>query len=414
MYLYFNVLSSSLNYDLFSDILENHKYEDDDECSSGSQYEPSDTEDSASSDDENHESGKMDKSRTTDKSNTPRDILLILNASFNVPGNSACDDSNMKAQPSRGAKGDKKLNYCLYCQKPYTKIVRHLESVHRDEEAVKKIKSLAVNSDERKYEISLLRKKGNHYFNVKAEINNGELIPTRRPRTDAKATGSNFATCPNCLGTYTKNNIRHHYTKCKGDVHTAKGVLTEARRVVGRIHSCASKVMREEVLPRMLEDNIVRLIRYDFLIIKFGNKLCREYRRKYHHKMIRSKLRLMGRFLQTLQLILPEITDFASRYNGNYFDIIVEAIDIVAELDHKNGTYRKPSVAGELGTNIKKMGKLLDTEYSKSQERDKEELVQNFLKIYDQEFTGSVGKTGGIISHEKQAKSSETSTNKRY
>ncbi|KAK0071924.1 hypothetical protein PV326_000658, partial [Microctonus aethiopoides] len=370
-------------------ILENHECEDDDKYSSGSQYEPSDTEDSESSDDENHESGKMDKSRTTNNSYILRDISLILNASFNVPGSSACDDSNMKAQLSRGAKGDKKLNYCLYCQKPYTKITRHLESVHRDEEAVKKIKALAVNSDERKYEISLFRKKSNHYFNVKVEINNGELILTRRPRTDAQATGNNFTTCPICLGTYTKNNIRHHYTKCKRDVHTARGVLTKARHVVRRIHSCASKVMREEVLPRMLKDNIVRLIRYDFLIIKFGNKLCREHRKKCHHKMIRAKLRLMGRFVQTLQTILPEITDFVSTYNGNYFDKILEAIDIVAELDHKNGTYGKASVAGELGTNIKKIGKLLDTEYSKSQERDKEELVQNFLKIYDQEFTGS-------------------------
>ncbi|KAK0070766.1 hypothetical protein PV325_014107, partial [Microctonus aethiopoides] len=109
-------------------ILENHECEDDDKYSSGSQYEPSDTEDSESSDDENHESGKMDKSRTTNNSYILRDISLILNASFNVPGSSACDDSNMKAQLSRGAKGDKKLNYCLYCQKPYTKITRHLES----------------------------------------------------------------------------------------------------------------------------------------------------------------------------------------------------------------------------------------------------------------------------------------------
>lgn len=102
-----------------------------------------------------------------------------MNAPFNVPGNSACDDKNLKAD----LKGGQKKSFCIYCHKIYSKLPRHLYDKHRSEEDVAKILSYPQGSDARKQEISSLRKKGNFLHNVTEEYNNGVIIPVRRPRT---------------------------------------------------------------------------------------------------------------------------------------------------------------------------------------------------------------------------------------
>lgn len=61
------------------------------------------------------------------------DVSLILNASFNVPGNSACHDAILKADLSKGPKDDDKPSYCLYCGKFQTKLPRHLALKHLKE-----------------------------------------------------------------------------------------------------------------------------------------------------------------------------------------------------------------------------------------------------------------------------------------
>lgn len=48
-----------------------------------------------------------------------------------------CKDDELFVELSRGPKGDKKSNFCFYCNTMQTKIARHLELKHRNEEEVK-------------------------------------------------------------------------------------------------------------------------------------------------------------------------------------------------------------------------------------------------------------------------------------
>lgn len=317
---------------------------------------------------------------------------LILNFSFNIPGNSACDDNQMCAELSKGAKGEQKKNYCLFCKQPQSKIARHLENKHQNEESVMAFCTLKKGSLERKNAIAVLRKKGNFLFNVKQDLNNGILVPTRRPRTEEKRSGKCFTACPNCKGFYTKNNIRHHYAACTGKVGS-KGVLSKARCTIGRIHEQASKVMRHEIIPVMREDEIVRLIRYDFLIIKYGNQLCMNYRKKYLHKMIRAKLRLLGRFLKKLKEIESSIIDFASLFDPKHYDKVVDAINAVVGLNEETGMYESASNAAELTKSIKRIGRLLVTECIKSHDSEKQQNTENFLKLCETGFPCTINRT---------------------
>ncbi|EFN87497.1 hypothetical protein EAI_11311, partial [Harpegnathos saltator] len=191
-----------------------------------------------------------------------------------------------------------KKNFCFFCHKAQTKIVRHLENIHKDEEEVKRFKYLPKGNAERKIFISSLRKKGNFLHNVDSRFNNGNLITCRRPQKRIKRDAKDYTACAKCKGFYAKNSIRHHFRNCDlKQGQSLKSTLALGRKIIGRIHQNACQQLRDNILPVMREDNIVRLIRYDSLIINYGNKMCKKYTLQHQHDMIRAHLRLLGRYL---------------------------------------------------------------------------------------------------------------------
>ncbi|XP_056336173.1 inactive histone-lysine N-methyltransferase 2E-like [Danio aesculapii] len=77
----------------------------------------------------------------------------------------------------------KKKQYCVYCQKPFSKIARHLEFVHHNELEVAKAFSFDKKSKERRARLHLLKSRGNFAHNAavsKAGI--GEMVACRRPQ----------------------------------------------------------------------------------------------------------------------------------------------------------------------------------------------------------------------------------------
>lgn len=58
----------------------------------------------------------------------------ILNELMNTSG---CDNLYMYVEKSCGKNGDKKCNYCYFCQTKQRKIARHLQNRHKDIEVRK-------------------------------------------------------------------------------------------------------------------------------------------------------------------------------------------------------------------------------------------------------------------------------------
>ncbi|CAD6208865.1 GSCOCG00010690001-RA-CDS, partial [Cotesia congregata] len=77
--------------------------------------------------------------------------------------------------------------------------------------------------------------------------------------------------------------------------------------------------MRHKILPYMKLTEHVKLIRYDLLIILFGNEECTKYRKRNLAQMIRAKLSLIARFLLFIKKIEVSITDFASIYDPKHY-----------------------------------------------------------------------------------------------
>lgn len=172
-----------------------------------------------------------------------------------------------------------------------------------------------------------------------------------------------------------------------------RSVKILGRKVQGRIHDCANSILRNIVFPVLREDDIIRLIRYDELLITYGNKLCLKYKHQHQQDMIRSHLRLLRRFLQALRKINKNVTDFYSIYHPSIYDDCIKAVNQVAGFNASTKIYEAPSVASRIGTLLKQIGNLGIAECIKQNKFEKKMDIENFLKLLQEDFSVSVNKT---------------------
>lgn len=261
------------------------------------------------------------------------------------------------------------------CNTLQSKIARHLENEHSDKEQVKDFLRLPKGCTERLHKIACIRKEGNFIFNSNSDFNHGKMTTVRRPTQKTKQNGTNFVNCPHCNGYYTRNNVRHHIKQCSNNENnensnSSRTILQTARRIVGRYHSEASRKMRIEILPILRDDEVTKAIRYDRGIILYGNSMCKNQVHQHQHNYIRGHLRLLGLLLLTLRDRNSEIFSLADAYAPQFYKVVMDAINDVAELDYKTNTYKHPANATTLGTCLKKIGKILNVAYMIDKDRE--------------------------------------------
>lgn len=226
---------------------------------------------------------------------------------------------------------------------------------------------------------------------------------SRRPKIDKRAT--DYITCSYCLLTITKSNARKHILKCRkkhGEENHLKGqrvYYVMGKSIEARLHTTANDILRLVVFPVLQEDEIVRLIRYDWLIILYGNKLCIKYTPHYQHNMIRARLRLIGRFLAASQQIDSAIKELADLFYPKYIQTVIKAIGSVAKINYLKNTCETPAVALNLVTYLRQIAVILETEYVVKEDEQRQKSVSNFLKVYNTEISIAVNK----IASESQA-----------
>lgn len=118
--------------------------------------------------------------------------------------------------------------------------------------------------------------------------------------------------------------------------------------------------------------------------------------------MIRGHLRLVGRFLHELKRIEPEISDLAAAYQPKYFDQAIEAIQNVARFDPDDGEYGAPGSATKCVTIIKRIGRVLMSEYIKRDDREEQRITQNFMTLMESDIHGMINKTANRNQNERK------------
>lgn len=202
-----------------------------------------------------------------------------------------------------------------------------------------------------------------------------------------------FIPCARCKGFFSKNNIRHHFASCvQKKNYTQRNVKILGRTVACRIHYSANTPLRRLIFPVMREDSIIQIIRYDELLIAYDNKMCQKYRLPHQHDMIRARMRLLGRFLIALRDLDNKIIDFSSMYDPTKYEFCIKAVNQLSQLDEKTWTYKIPSIASSLGTLIKQGGQILRSMCIKKQDFHNQTVVENFLKLLEEDYPISVNK----------------------
>lgn len=218
------------------------------------------------------------------------------------------------------------------------------------------------------------------------------LIVPRRPNPSLNRNASHFLICPNCSSFHTITNLRNHFVRCTGGaIKGARNIKILARKVEGRMSSDASEQLRE-IIPVMKEDQIVKLIRYDWLLIAHGNILCMKYSYHFQQNMIRAKLRLAGRVLHALKTINTEVTDFASIYHPKRYKSLIEAIKIVGKYDSSTNEFGSPATSASAITAVKQIGRILKLEYMEKENAESVKRTKNFLFLMDSEFSSIINK----------------------
>ncbi|KAJ6648654.1 hypothetical protein Bhyg_03885, partial [Pseudolycoriella hygida] len=245
-------------------------------------------------------------------------------------------------------------------------------------------------SEERKKRLDALKKKGNYEFNTNIDINNGELIVSRRPNNKFNRKATDYSICHCCFGTYSKTSTRKHIcpkVMVKGD----RSSIALSRLVEGRIHKEASEGL-QRVMSVMKEDEISDLVKYDWLLILFGNDLVEQYDVLRQHDMIRYLLRLLARLLTHLKQIDPRVTDFASIYNPQLCNSVIDAIRLTANFDSEKRLFKAPTTATTVVTQVKKVGVLLRDECIANRDKQLKEQTEDFVSLFTSRTTIRINK----------------------
>uniref|UniRef100_A0A1Y1K940 Uncharacterized protein n=1 Tax=Photinus pyralis TaxID=7054 RepID=A0A1Y1K940_PHOPY len=149
---------------------------------------------------------------------------------------------------------------------------------------------LSKDDSKRQQLLKQVLDEGNFLYNSSNHI----VIPHHRSH-HKESTKENYIPCPFCKGFYSKRNLRNHLNlNCKSKPnhqHRIQNVQAASRATLPQIHPHASKVIREQIYPKLSNDEITRIVCNDAHIIEFVNLMAIKYSNSTHHQaMIRSIL----------------------------------------------------------------------------------------------------------------------------
>lgn len=134
--------------------------------------------------------------------------------------------------------------------------------------------------------------------------------------------------------------------------------MINAKRIEARIHPVANKMVREKLFPALREDDSIRAIKYDELVIVYANKMTEKCRNERYFEMIRQRIRLIGRFLKALKTTNETINSLSDVFDPVHCQESIRIVNTLAGADNENGHFITPTVASSLCTLLKYIGKI--------------------------------------------------------
>lgn len=179
-----------------------------------------------------------------------------------------------------------------------------------------------------------------------------EILVKRRSVTDKVGN----VTCTHCKGTYRREKLAVHLTRCKQFVRVGEENKLSAIKEHSE-NNIASKGVSEEfqkeILHGIQKDNIIDAALNDPLILQFASDFHASRRESKSNQYVVREMRHLGRLLIKIKEIKPEINCFKDALNPAYFEQVVEAALSHAGYIRESGQIKVPSIAYRLLQPIK-------------------------------------------------------------
>lgn len=243
---------------------------------------------------------------------------------------------------------------CPICFKDViTHFTRHLFRHHKNHKEVRMIKMLKPNSKARLALVASLRKQGNFILKTEKGITH--------PVKSSKKTDTEYFVCTYCLGLYTKHLLFKHVKICKNrpndNTKLNKNYLGTSQTYMAMINSKNSDFLKSsrikmEVFSIMRPDDISAIVKNDPLICLYGEVLLSKHKRQQIINVVSNKMREMGRLLKVLKR-MQELNGLFDALKPEMFEYLVSATRIISGYDIGSKTFKSPSLALHMGTNLK-------------------------------------------------------------
>ena len=177
--------------------------------------------------------------------------------------------------------GKRRERPCLYCGLQVKTLSRHLTRKHSDEELVKA--ALAMSPTCRKAALNQIKKDGIKKYNFDQM---GLAEPTLQTERASSKLRGHFTTdvvvCDNCSGFFSRRYFYKHKRSCENS--EASVVLPAGVPVNAYMKKDIDDNFKNEILARLLPDEVGRLCTSDETILAFGQHLFQKIKTKEDKK----------------------------------------------------------------------------------------------------------------------------------
>ncbi|XP_026093553.1 uncharacterized protein LOC113066103 isoform X3 [Carassius auratus] len=282
-----------------------------------------------------------------------------------------------------------KKNFCLYCEKPYAKITRHLIQKHSGEVEVAKALSCKQDSTKRNLFLTKIRNMGNYHHNSSVlSSGKGEIIPKRQATSVSTAT--DYLPCKFCFAMYIKTDLWKHHKRCKLQVKDKMPVKQKVQASCSLLLPMDSTISSglQKVIEDMTFDDITQVVKSDPLILSLGERMFLKNGEVGRHRAdIRNRMRELARLLLVARAIDKDVVALKDLINPVKFNTVLEAVKKMTGFDSSTNQFSVPSTALKLRRSFVKVSYILQGEALRQEDDALKGRAEHFSKLIELEWT---------------------------
>lgn len=285
-------------------------------------------------------------SRIVSKNGSSQHLQAFQESSSTSPSvRFPCECTLGRENHSNKARRIRRKHRCLYCDEDIGNFSRHLERHHTDEVAVQEFMSLDKKCKKRQKLIDKLRREGD--FCV------GDTVPVMIKRN---ATETNYIACKFCKGYYSKRSLRKHAKKCYFNPDPSKrfNAQIEGQTAMAGHFGPNDPLRTSGVLDQLVPDNVSMVAKKDKLICQVVRGYLKSHREKHQNVVARRIMRRLAMLLINVQDLIKSKAKLADILVPNNFQTLVSATHKMSGYTPQGRTFRAPSLALQMGTEIKR------------------------------------------------------------